>query len=300
MSTLAFWFGLVWTVVSALVPSGCADMVLALAAQRFTVVEHATVSRTLRFAGTGPYVLEVRTFHGTIHVDGYDGTSVQLDAAVTYEAETAAALREAREDARLDVSDEAATVGLVVRSGGFTCGEPSRGRRDVDARERSRVTADVVVRVPRGTALRLCTVNGENIRVQGTAGTFEVQNVNGPVTMTGITGAGEARTVNGPLSIAFAAAPTGPSAFTTVNGDVDLTLPASTAADLHLTTFSGDVFTDFDTTVLPTASAASDRRRNGTFSYRSDRRTSVRIGGGGPALTADTLNGDVRVHRAAR
>jgi hypothetical protein len=41
-------------------------------------------------------------------------------------------------------------------------------------------------------------------------------------------------------------------------------------------------------------------RRDGRFVYRSNQFTLVRAGGGGPELTFETFNGNVRVLRAAR
>jgi hypothetical protein len=41
-------------------------------------------------------------------------------------------------------------------------------------------------------------------------------------------------------------------------------------------------------------------RRNGRFVFRANEFALVRVGSGGPQLTFETLNGDVRVLRAAR
>ena len=80
-----------------------------------------------------------------------------------------------------------------------------------------------------------------------------------------------------------------------VNGRVNVTLPASLSADLRLKTMNGGLYTDFDTTPLPSRSTAE--RRDGKFIYRADRYASVRVGKGGPELTFETLNGDVQVRK---
>jgi len=41
-------------------------------------------------------------------------------------------------------------------------------------------------------------------------------------------------------------------------------------------------------------------RRDGGFVYRSDGSARVRAGGGGPAISLESFNGDVRVLRSAR
>ncbi|MDA1095222.1 MAG: hypothetical protein O3A25_18465 [Acidobacteria bacterium] len=79
-------------------------------------------------------------------------------------------------------------------------GGPGRrgGRR---ARNRYLVTVDLTARVPVGSRLRLCTVNGREVSVSGTAGDFEIDNVNGRITMDRISGSGRATTVNGDVRV---------------------------------------------------------------------------------------------------
>jgi hypothetical protein len=64
---------------------------------------------------------------------------------------------------------------------------------------------------------------------------------------------------------------------------------------------NGGLFTDFDVQPLAAMPASVERtRRNGRFVYRSDQAASLRIGRGGPLLTLESLNGDVRVLRGQR
>ena len=86
----------------------------------------------------------------------------------------------------------------------------------------------------------------------------------------------------------------------TVNGDVTATFPPTLSADLRLKTFHGGLFTDFDVTPVAARPTAAPERRDGRFVYRSGGFTLVRAGRGGPEITLETLNGDVRVVRASR
>ena len=45
------------------------------------------------------------------------------------------------------------------------------------------VRFDFTIRVPRDAALRLCTINGGDVIVNGTRGDFDVDNVNGLIEM---------------------------------------------------------------------------------------------------------------------
>jgi hypothetical protein len=59
-------------------------------------------------------------------------------------------------------------------------------------------------------------------------------------------------------------------------------------------TFNGGLFTDFDVAPLP-LQAAGVERRNGMTVYRGSRFTGFRVGQGGPQVTLDAFNGDIRV-----
>ena len=128
--------------------------------------------------------------------------------------------------------------------------------------------------------LRLCTVNGGEVQVAGTSGDFDIDNVNGAITLTGISGSGRAATVNGAVSVVFAENPKSASEFKSVNGDLDVIFQRNLAADLLMKTFNGGLFTDFDVTPLATPVAAVERR-DGMSVYRGSRFTGFRIGGGG-------------------
>jgi DUF4097 and DUF4098 domain-containing protein YvlB len=141
-------------------------------------------------------------------------------------------------------------------------------------------------------------VNGGDVRVEDISGDFDVDNVNGSITLDRLRGSGRAVTVNGRLAATFASAPRAESLFKTVNGEIAVTLPADTSADLRLKTFNGGLFTDFDTVPQPAKAEPASAQRNGRFVYRARGFTTVRIGRGGPELTFDTLNGDVRIVRA--
>ena len=257
-----------------------------------------TTHHTLRFAGAGPHVLEVRTIHGVIDIEGYDGTDVDMTVKKSINARTAAELQQAHSEVVLEIADNAGTIRAIGRYlYGATCGEESSQRN----REWSHyeVRFDFKIRVPRNTELVLCTINEGEVAVKGMRADFIVRSVNGPIRLSDMAGSGEATTVNGGIAASFVTAPRGDSLFRTINGDIVLSMPDAFAADLDLKTFSGGLFTDFDS--QPRAiKAAAPQRKDGKLVYQTNPFATVRIGSGGPLLTLDTLNGDVRVlHRQA-
>lgn len=266
---------------------------------RWLTREQRATQHALRFAGDGQHTLEVRTTTGAITIEAYDGNEVDMIVSKVVRGETEEDLRDAEREVELDVADNARVVGAVVRQRDQpVCGDefnnnwPSRGwRRRYDVRY------DFMIRVPRNTRLDLCTINKGDVTVSGTRADFEIRSVNGRITMTGVGGSGQATTVNGRVTATFAAVPRMPSLFKTINGDIVVSFPERLAADLRLKTFNGGLYTDFETQPVPARAVAIPQRENGRFVYRNQY-TTVRVGGGGPELTLDAFNGDVRVLRA--
>lgn len=260
-------------------------------------------TRRLQFSAGGVRTLDVRTLNGSIRVTGDGGSDVRVEAVTRVEADDDAALRAALQDVRFEAEERGGTVAITVREDGlYTCGEPQQGRRDRAWWDRRRysTSVDLTLQVPRDVRVRVCTVNGGSATLTGTTGDFDVSNVNGGVTLTDVGGSGRASTVNGGIDASFTSAPRNESLFKTVNGTIAVTFPRGLSADFSLKTFNGGLFTDFDTTPLPTEAERVERQGRPRYVYRRGGFTKVRVGAGGPELTFETLNGDVRIQRAAR
>jgi hypothetical protein len=285
--------------LSTLVAAGAAAVVASafladLAAQsRYTVRRDETISRTLRFGAGTEQRLEVSTINGNIRVTGHDDAAVDVAIRKTVRAETASDADAAEAAVGLEIAEAAGAIRLV----GHVEAQPGCDWETVTRRRtrpRYTVAFDFDVRVPRHTRLRLCTVNGGAVHVEATAGDFEIDNVNGAITLTGIRGSGRAVTVNGAVSAAFAQNPRAASSFKSVNGDLDVVFQRNLSADLLMKTFNGGLFTDFEVTPLPTPATALVRE-NGMKVYRGNRFSAFRVGKGGPEVTLDAFNGNIRV-----
>lgn len=293
------------TLAAVAIGSACGLALVATAhaqrPSRYEVVDESEVTRTLVFAAGGGRTLEVRNINGFIRVEATTDATVQMNIRKTIRAETRDDLAEAQRDVRLDFAENAPRVGAtVIERNGHVCGEPWDDHdRDRDRpRPHYQVRFDFTIRVPRDAALRLCTVNGGDVIVNGTRGDFDVDNVNGLIEMRQVAGSGQAHTVNGPVTVTFTANPSKPSSFKTVNGNVDVSFLEGLTADFAMKTMNGGLFTDFDAEPLANRAAAGGERRNGKFVYRGNEYTRVRVGRGGPEITFETLNGNVRARRA--
>ncbi|HUQ89603.1 MAG TPA: hypothetical protein VM096_18720 [Vicinamibacterales bacterium] len=266
---------------------------------RYEVMDDSTVTRTLNFAAGGGRSLDVRNTNGFIHVEGTNDASVQMSIHKVIRAETRDDLAEAQRDVRLDFKEAVPRVEAVVTDrGGHVCGEQWNNRGNEWEHVHYDVKFDFTIRVPRNAALRLCTINGGDVIVNGTQGDFDVSNVNGLIEMNKVAGSGRAHTVNGPVTVSFTANPKQPSSFKTVNGNVDVSFLEGLSAEFAMKTFNGGLFTDFDAQPLPNPVSAAGERRNGKFVYRANEFTRVRVGSGGPQIDFETLNGNVRARRA--
>jgi hypothetical protein len=266
----------------------------------FDFEDHSSSQQTLHFASTGAHSLEVRAITGAITIEAYEGPDVEVLINKTIYARNRAGLEDAAREVKLDASDAGGAISLVVRyPHEATCGEKHVHWRNW-AEHSYDVRYDFTIRVPKDTRLELCTINRGDIAVNGTRADFSIHTINGRITMTDVAGSGEATTINGRVTAAFAAAPRDASLFKTINGDVVLEMPDSLAADLRMKTFNGGLYTDFEVQPLPTMVNVATRREDGRFVYRTTGFTSVRAGAGGPELTLETLNGDVRVLRHSK
>lgn len=266
-----------------------------LATARWEMEDSRNLEKTFRLPG-GRGSLLVDNINGPITVTGTDGDTIRLKAREVLRADSQEDLERARREVRLDAVQEGGDVRLVV-DGPFRDRDGHRRHHD----QPYEMHYDFELQVPRAVDLDLRTVNGGAVRVEGVRGErFRVANVNGEVSLEGLTGSGSARTVNGPLTVTFHDNPGGASSFSTVNGQVEVAFGGDLAADLRFKTLNGEVFSDFPFEYLSAAPAGTGERHKGRFVYRRDRAFGVRVGGGGPEHSFETVNGDIVIRRQGR
>ncbi|HVV47429.1 MAG TPA: hypothetical protein VHC72_19600 [Bryobacteraceae bacterium] len=242
--------------------------------------------------------LDVDNIDGAIQVIGDNGSTIRVEGEKIIRALDQQALDRAKREVQLDVNEKDGVAQLYVNGPFRNNGRSSSDHGfhvHFDGQEYE-VTYNFTVHVPRETALQLRTVNGE-VKTGDTRGRFDIHDVNGSITMTGLAGSGTLRTVNGPTTVSFREIPRAACEFHTVNGPIDASFPPNLAADLRIKTLNGQAYTDFEAAAPPSAAATTSRSRNGRFVYKSDRHTDVRIGAGGPQLSFETVNGDIRIRK---
>jgi hypothetical protein len=282
--------------ISAVLPlTACGLGLVCLASprtERWQVREQETIQKTLPLSAPPMRVL-VDNLDGRVHVRAGSGSEVRISAQKTIRAETDSDLADAKREVKLAIETNGGSVS-VYYDAPWRCnrGQGCQG----DHRRFYNVTYDIDVVVPKLARAVVSTVNNGDIQVDGVDGDFEISNVNGPINMTAIGGSGEIHTVNGPIAVHFTRNPLRPTTFKTVNGQLDAYFPSELSADLFFKTFNGEIYSDFEVTGRPTP-VAETGQTNGKFVYRSNRARAARAGNGGPELSFDTLNGNIRLHR---
>ena len=256
------------------------------------VVEERMLEESVPVAGAPRVVVE--NVFGSIRVIAHDRASVDMAATETIRADTQADLERARAEMFLRTERDGDEIAFRVDDEDDHC--DCRWRRWDDYV----VEYDIEVRVPEGASLDLSTVNKGEILVEGVHGDFEVANVNGAVRLRGLRGAGSVTTVNGALDVTFDRAPTEATEFKTVNGRIEVAFPSDLSADLAFKTMRGEIWTDFDAEPLAVAPTSETTREGTRYVIRSDQRSMIRVGRGGPTHSFETLNGDIEVVSASR
>ncbi|HLK69782.1 MAG TPA: hypothetical protein VKU19_40410 [Bryobacteraceae bacterium] len=280
-----------WLAV-ALLP--CAALAQHRDDRNWRVQDQETINRSFDVSGgSGAQKLLVDNISGYIHVTGYSGKEVQVKVQKHIGADSNEGLAEAKRDVKLDMSQQGNFVRLFVDG-------PFRGNNGVNYRGDEyygyRVIFDYDIQVPFATELVLKTINAGEIEVRKTTGDFDINGLNGGIDMEEVSGSGSVRTLNGPLKVTFTKNPSKNSEFRTLNGKIDVYFQPALNADLNFHTLNGGIYSDFDVTTRPTK-PASGENVNGKFIYRSDRRAMEgRAGSGGPELTFNALNGEIRLH----
>jgi len=257
------------------------------------VEEKQTLRKTFAFdPAAGAREVEVDNFEGSIRVTGYDGRELQIVVNETLEADSQEKAQAARRDVRLDITQTNNSVRCYV-DGPFRCRNGSisfRGWKHYGYK----LQYDFELRVPQQTAIHVKTVNGRDIEIEKTAGSFDVENINGGIQMTDVSGSGRVYALNGKVRVRFLENPKADCYFGSLNGNVEVSFRPQLSANARLKTFNGKAYSDF-----PVNSLAADKpirkSENGKFIYKSGEFQGVRIGEGGPELKFDAFNGNIRI-----
>jgi DUF4097 and DUF4098 domain-containing protein YvlB len=231
-----------------------------------------------------PALVKAGLISGGITVKAYDGKEVIVEARVRN-----------RESARADSGPKRlsiSTTGLTV--------EEENNQVNINTESFARAI-DLFISVPVHTSLNLRAVNEGDIVVTGVDGEFDIDDINGSVTLNNVAGSAVAHALNGRLLVTFTRVNQKPMAFSSLNGDIDVTFPADLKASVSLRSDRGDVFSDFDVQMQASASqpiVEDSRGRGGKYRVKIDKTVRGTISGGGPELQFTNFNGQIYIRKA--
>ena len=232
-----------------------------------------------------PGSLKVEQVGGSIHVIGYGGKSVVIDAV-------------AREGRRRSEPAEAGGMRRLDSADSFELTAEEKDNRVIVKNDSWRRPIDLTIKVPRNFSLQVSTVQNGDITIEDVSGELEISNVNGSIRLTQVSGSALLNTVNGSLVATFkAVTPNAPMAFSTVNGKIDVTFPSSLKANLKLKSDMGAIYSDFDMAVDKPAKPVTSSQ-NGVYRVSQDTWTNGKVNGGGAQITMKSLQGNLYIRRA--
>jgi len=212
-------------------------------------------------------VLEVRETSGLIQIDAGDGDSIVVNATRTTNAPTEEAAKAMLAEFTIAETVTADQVTLDGTSSGLSLGF-NRSRR-----------VDYHITVPRATAVTIKSTTSE-IRVAGIQGALRVETTNGEITGTALGSSADVRSVNGTITLDLAKLGDAGVRCKLTNGRVVVTVPSDTKATIEASTVNGDIQAE---------------KLSVAVREQSGRRLSGTIGGGGPDIRVDLVNGEVRI-----
>lgn len=139
----------------------------------------------------------------------------------------------------------------------------------------------VTLRLPRQISLVTKGVNG-SVVVGEIAGRVEVHGVNGKVDIAQSTGSGEFKGINGSVSVGFKQLDSQGIDISGINGNIELKLEANVNADLEADGMNGNVISNLPGVVV-------NKSQHGRYT--------AQIGSGGNSISAQGINGNIRLTR---
>lgn len=211
--------------------------------------------------------IELREANGRIRVEAIDGDQVQVQATRVVKASTDEAAKAGLADFKISETASADRVEIDSTTPGLQLTMSHSRRVDYD------------VKVPRASNLTIKTTNGK-VTVQSVAGAVRIEAVNGDISATGLEQGVDVSAVNGRVQLEFAKIGDTGARCKTTNGQIVVTVPANAKATIAARVTNGVIHTE---NLQMRATEESRRRLDAT------------IGGGGPEIRLETLNGEIRV-----
>lgn len=258
-----------------------------------------TLTDTQQFPTNGNNnLLVVKNIEGSITVEGYNGSTVQISAEKYVKGRNSRTLEQGKKEVSMKVEkkDEILYVYLDTPYSEFdleTGRFNHRGPWDGIPYE---YRLDIKIKVPKNTSVELSAINKGEILVRDIdASEIAANNINGPIRLENIAGQTFVNALNKDINITYAKNPTADSVYKSLNGDININVQSGLNADVSFKTLNGDIFTNLETTKTPPKMNVQKKSGKRGVKYKINSNTEFRIGNGGVAMAFDLLNGNVTI-----
>jgi len=235
-----------------------------------------------------PYKINVGLTTGSISITGYDGKDIQIDAETTG-------------NKNRSEEDKGNSGGMRrISSHSLSVTAEEKNNRINIGTDRPNLNIHLSIRIPKGASeIKVETVNDGDIDVSNTGGEMEITNVNGSIRLKNVSGSVVANTVNGDVVATFNTIDVKAAmAFSTLNGHVDITFPPSLKANMRLKSEHGGIYTDFEIAVDKTQPVVEKTKEGNMYRVNIKDWVYGKIGGVGPEIMMNTMNGNVYARKA--
>lgn len=269
------------------------------------------IKKELRFDTNSPdNILVVDNVYGSIDVEGYEGSTIQVEVTKTIRAneqkdlaigKEEIGMKTARKDNAIYVYLDSPYSHFDLKTGGFDHREFSFNyRRNYKHRSKRMYSyrLDFKIRIPRQTSIDIKAINNGNITVENVQGKLLiVRNINGAIDLKNVAGKTDVNAINKDINISYAKNPTEESWYSSINGDIHVKFQEDLNASISYKTMNGGFYTNFDLEkTIPKIEKSTERRSKGT-KYKINSNKHFKIGNGAVHLHFDQLNGDAIIKK---
>lgn len=289
-------------------------MISTASAQRYKDKKYKSeekITKELTFNGrSSDNIVVVDNVYGSIDVEGYNGTTVQVEVVKKVFADTQKDLQEGKDEIGVKTAKKGDAVYVYmdspyskfdIETGQFEHHEFNWGsRRNYKHRKRRmyKYRLDFKVKVPKNASIDIKAINQGNITVTDVQGKLLiVHNINGAIDLKNVAGQTDVNALNKDINITYAKNPTEESWYKSLNGDINIKFKEDLDASISYKTMNGGFYTNFDVEKTnPVFKKSTETRRKGT-KYKVNSNKNFRIGKGKVHLHFDQLNGDAIVKK---
>ena len=211
--------------------------------------------------------VEVSGINGAVKIETTEGTTAEIYIERTADSREALARRKVVVDSSsssLRIRGQKGDVGLMARIFG------------------SNPKEQVTLRLPRQISLTTRGVNG-SVRVGEVDGPVTVHGINGKVDIGQASGSAEFNGINGNITVSLKEVGSGGVSLNGINGNIELRLSEGLSADLEAHGMNGKVVSEIPDVVV-------EKERHGRYS--------AHVGSGGNSISAQGINGNIRLTRS--